>query len=109
MAAVKAAEYAIHAYAPAADRDRLVIAVTETNAADWSGTWPQLNDMGHALALFDAFGAHLRNSKVAFTQLWNTRWSGNDTATTPCVCGTLWISTMSFRQPDGRWPSGASS
>jgi alpha-L-arabinofuranosidase len=89
MYAVQAAQYAITTYAPAADRDRLAIAVTETNSVDWSGTWPHLNDMGHALALFDAFGAHLRNPKVAFTQLWNTRWLGNDTATTPSLWDTL--------------------
>ena len=88
MDAVHAAQHAIATYAPAADRDRLLIAVTETNSVDWSGTWPHLNDMGHALALFDAFGAHLRNPKVAFTQLWNTRWLGNDTATTPSLWDT---------------------
>jgi hypothetical protein len=89
MAAVQAAQHAINAYAPVADRGRLMIAVTETNSVDWSGTWPHLNDMGHALALFDAFGAHLRNPKVAFTQLWNTRWLGNDTATTPSLWDAL--------------------
>jgi alpha-L-arabinofuranosidase len=89
MAEVQAAQYAISTYAPAADRSRLVIAVTETNSVNWSGTWPHLNDMGHALALFDAFGAHLRNPKVAFTQLWNTRWLGNDTGTTPSLWDAL--------------------
>jgi alpha-N-arabinofuranosidase len=89
MAPVQAAQYAISTYAPVADRGRLMIAVTETNSVDWSGTWPHLNDMGHALALFDAFGAHLRNAKVAFTQLWNTRWLGNDTATTPSLWDAL--------------------
>jgi alpha-N-arabinofuranosidase len=89
MGAVQAAQHAITAYAPVAERDRLVIAVTETNSVDWSGIWPHLNDMGHAVALFDAFGAHLRNPKVAFTQLWNTRWLGNDTATTPSLWDAL--------------------
>jgi hypothetical protein len=79
---VQTAQQAIAAYAPATDRDRLVIAATETNSAAWSGTWPHVNDMGHALALFDIFGAHLSSPKVAFTQLWNTRWSGNETVTT---------------------------
>ena len=53
-----------------------------------------LNDMGHALALFDAFGAHLRNPKVAFTQLWNTRWLGNDTAATP----SLWDAVDKYNE-----------
>jgi alpha-L-arabinofuranosidase len=85
VAPVRTAQYAIDAYAPAADRDRLAIAVTEMNSADWSGGWPNVNDMGHALALFDAYGAHMVMPRVAFTQLWNTRWSGNDTATTPAL------------------------
>lgn len=89
IGSVQTAQQAINAYAPAADRNRLVIAATETNSAAWSGTWPHLNDMGHALVLFDIFGAHLSNPKVAFTQLWNTRWSGNDTATTPALWDAL--------------------
>jgi alpha-L-arabinofuranosidase len=89
MAHVQTAQRAIASYAPAADRDRLVIASTEINSADWSGAWPHRNDMGHALVLFDLFGAHLANPKVAFTQLWNTRWSGNDTVTTPALWDAL--------------------
>ncbi len=86
---VQAAQHAIATHAPAADRDRLVVAATEVNAADWSGGWPHRNDMGHALVLFDTLGAHLANPKVAFTQIWNTRWSGNDTATTPVLWDAL--------------------
>jgi hypothetical protein len=89
MGAVHTAQQALSAYAPAPDRDRLAIAATETNSAAWSGTWPHLNDMGHALVLFDIFGAHLANPRVAFTELWNTRWSGNDTATTPALWDAL--------------------
>ena len=86
---VQTALQAIQAYAPPADRERLLVAATEINSADWNGGWPHRNDMGHALALFDMFGAHLANPKVAFTQLWNTRWSGNDTATTPSLWDAL--------------------
>ena len=89
MAAVQTAQRAIAAYASAADRDRLAIAVTETNSAAWGGTWPHVNDLGHALVLFDIFGAHLSSPKVAFTELWNTRWSGNDTVTTPALWDAL--------------------
>ena len=85
MDAVTTARSAIEAYAPAADRDRLEVAVTETGPADWSALWPHRNDAGHALVLFDMLGRHLIEPDVAFTQLWNTRWSGNDTATVPSV------------------------
>lgn len=89
MAVVQTAQHAINTYAPAADRSRLTIAATEVNSADWSGSWPHVNDLGHAVVLFDMFGAHLRHPNVAFTQLWNTRWSGNDTATTPALWDAL--------------------
>jgi alpha-L-arabinofuranosidase len=85
MGVVQAAERAINSYAPAADRERLYIAATEVNSADWSGSWPHRNDLGHAITLFDMLGAHLLNPRVAFTQLWNTRWSGNETAVTPSL------------------------
>ena len=89
MSVVHAAQQAIKSYAPAADRNRLMIASTEVNSADWSGGWPHVNDLGHAIALFDTVGAHLLNPRVAFTQLWNTRWSGNDTASTPVLWDAL--------------------
>lgn len=86
---VDAARSALAAYAPAADRDRLEIAVTETGPADWTAAWPHDNDAGHALVLFDILGEQLVEPRVTFTQLWNTRWSGNDTATTPSVFDAL--------------------
>jgi hypothetical protein len=89
MAPVQTAQRAIDTYAPAGDRSRLVMASTEINSADWSGAWPHRNDLGHALVVFDLFGTHLVNPKVEFTQLWNTRWSGNDTATTPVLWDAL--------------------
>ena len=85
---VEIARSAIASYAPVSDRTRLKIAVTETNAADWSGAWPNVNDTGHALVLFDMFGQHL-TAGVEFTQLWNTRWSGWDTAPMPRVIDTF--------------------
>jgi hypothetical protein len=89
MRPVQTAQAAIKAYAPAVDRERLTIASTEINSADWSGAWPHRNDLGHAIVLFDLLGAHLANPNVAFAQLWNTRWSGNDTATTPVLWDAL--------------------
>jgi alpha-L-arabinofuranosidase len=89
MGAIQIAQQAINTHAPAADRTRLVLASTEISSADWSGGWAHRNDMGHALVLFDLFGAHLANPLVAFSQLWNTRWSGNDTATSPALWDAL--------------------
>jgi alpha-N-arabinofuranosidase len=89
LSPVQAAQQAINTYAPLADRNRLTIATTEMNAADWSGGWAPVNDLGHALVVFDTFGAHLTNPRVQFTQMWNTRWSGNDTATTPVLWDAL--------------------
>ena len=47
-----------------------------------------MNDTGHALVVFDMVGRHLTNG-VAFTQLWNTRWSGADTAPVPRLIDTF--------------------
>src|SRR5262245_6625699 len=85
---VETAQNAIARYALPADRARLTVAVTETNAADWSGAWPNVNDAGHALVLFDLFGRHL-SAGVEVTRLWNTRWSGADTAPVPRVIDTF--------------------
>jgi alpha-N-arabinofuranosidase len=55
--------------------DRLRLAVTETNAADWSENgWPKVNDLGHALVAFDLFGTFLETEPIDMAQLWNTRW-----------------------------------
>jgi hypothetical protein len=82
---VQTARAAIAAYAPAADRGRLTIAVTEAGAASWSGVWPDVNDLGHALLFADLLGEQLQDPLVEYSQLWTTRWSGNDRATTPAV------------------------
>jgi hypothetical protein len=67
---------AIHAYAPAADRTRLRIAVTETNVGDWSPifAWANDNDLGHALVAFDLFGQLLSIPVIDMVHLWTTRW-----------------------------------
>jgi hypothetical protein len=85
---VETAWTAIASYAPDADRARLKVAVTEANAADWSGAWPNDNDIGHALVVFDMLGKHL-TTQVEFTQLWNTRWSGGDSAPIPRLIDTF--------------------
>lgn len=67
---------AIRLYAPAEDRQRLRIAVTEANVGDWSPvfTWENVNDLGHALVVFDLFGQLLSIPVVDFVQFWTTKW-----------------------------------
>ena len=50
--------------------------MTELNAADWSdGGWPNVNNLGHAVVLFDQIGALLTHSAVDAAQVWTTRWT----------------------------------
>jgi len=86
---IDTARNAIGAYAPAADRGRLTIAVTETGAGSWSGVWPDANDLGHAVLFAEILGEQLRDPLIEFSQLWTTRWSGNDTAATPVLWDAL--------------------
>ncbi|WP_447599253.1 hypothetical protein [Nitrospira sp. Nam80] len=67
---------AVNVYAPAQDRKRLRIAVTEANVGDWSPifTWANDNDLGHALVAFDLFGQLLSIPEIDFIHLWTTRW-----------------------------------
>ena len=60
------------------DKERIKIIVTETNALDFGNAgWPNTNDIGHALVLFDIIGQHLLAPKVEYTFYWNTRWIDN--------------------------------
>ena len=52
------------------------ILLTEFNATDWSGSWPNVNDLGHALVMFDMIGQQMSHPEVALTTLWNTRFPG---------------------------------
>ena len=87
--ALDAARHAIANFAPPEHRSRLRIAVTETGPADWSGAWPHRNDLGHALVLFEILGKHLADPQVEFTQLWNTRWTNNETVAIPSLFDAL--------------------
>jgi hypothetical protein len=54
---------------------RIRIAATELNSADWSsGGWAFLNNLGHALVLFDMLGEHLLIKELDHAAVWNTRW-----------------------------------
>ena len=80
MEIVQTAEKAIRTYAPISERNRLKIITTEFNSMDWSGTWPDNNDLGHALVSFEILGEHLKNPLIECTNFWNTRWVNNATS-----------------------------
>lgn len=81
--AVDQAREALKAWAPGPDAERIRIFATETNSADWTAAddypgvkgWPLVNDLGHALVLFEILGQHLLHPKVDMAEVWNTRWT----------------------------------
>lgn len=81
--AVDQAREALTAWAPGPDAERIRIFATETNSADWTAAddysgvkgWPLVNDLGHALVLFEILGQHLLHPKVDMAEVWNTRWT----------------------------------
>ncbi len=97
-----------------ADRDRLFVTLSETNAIYWNDTpgWDNVNDLGHALAVFDIVGQHLSRSKLRMSLLWNTRWVDNDAAALPVGTTNLLTAADNPGFEDGAsgWnlPSGAS-
>ncbi len=87
-------------WGPPGFADRLRVTVTEWNAADWSeGGWPKVNDLGHALVVFDLLGTLLTNDRVDNSQLWNTRWT-----THASDAPSLWDAVDDYNnlQPTGR-------
>lgn len=88
---VQTALEAIERAAPASERARLQVAVTELNAIDWAKTnaWPNVNDLGHALSVFDLLGQLISEPRVMFAQLWNTRWVKNFETGEPEVSDAL--------------------
>lgn len=80
--AVDQACEALEEWATRQDAERIRVFATETNAADWAASnhypdlegWPLVNDLGHALVLFEILGQHLLHPKVDLAQVWNTRW-----------------------------------
>jgi len=100
MSAVHVAGQAIDTFAAPDDGRRIKIAVTEMNSADWSGAWAPDNNMGHALVLFDTIGQQLTDPRIAFSQLWNTRWVTADSQTSP----SLWdaLDRNNYLQATGR-------
>jgi hypothetical protein len=75
VGAVESARAAIATYAPAAQRARLKIAVTEIGALNFGTSgWANAADLGHAVVLFDLVGQHLMQPDVLFTLVWTSRW-----------------------------------
>ena len=109
MADVRVAEQEINRYASrTGDSERIKIAVTEMNSADWTGGWAHDNNMGHAVVLFDALGQQLTDPMIAFSQVWNTRWVTGDTQTSP-PSGTSSTRTITCRPSVRRCRYGATS
>ncbi|HET6243457.1 MAG: T9SS type A sorting domain-containing protein [Bacteroidetes bacterium] len=77
--AVNTAANSINQYAPVSERNRIKVLVTEFNSMDWSGQWPNNNDLGHALVAFEILGEQLKHPKVEGSFFWNTRWINNST------------------------------
>jgi alpha-L-arabinofuranosidase len=71
---VYATARAIEKFVPDERKKEFKIIVAEYGPFDWSGTWPHINDMGHAMANFDIAGQQLNHPKVQCSLLWNTRW-----------------------------------
>ncbi|MCW8129191.1 MAG: alpha-L-arabinofuranosidase [Planctomycetota bacterium] len=80
----KTATDAVQKFARAEDAKRLRLCVTELNSADWLGFpeqkgWKHLNNLGHALVLFDLLGSAMQHPRTDMQLLWNTRWMKNET------------------------------
>jgi hypothetical protein len=84
-----AVSYVVTLINSSAYKDKLKIAVTETNSIDWANAWKNDNTLGHGLALFEVIGEIMKQPKVIFTQLWNTRWVENNTNSVPSVYDAL--------------------
>ncbi|HEX8658887.1 MAG TPA: hypothetical protein VF690_15185, partial [Hymenobacter sp.] len=78
---VDVAQAAINALPNAADRSRIFIAMTEISALAYTtGDWDKANAVNHGLANFDLLAQLANDSRVKFTQFWNTRWVENNDA-----------------------------
>lgn len=97
---------AINAYAPAADKERLKVIVSEMGAHSFTGAWDTGNDIGHAIVFFEQIGRHVKMPKVDFVQYWNTRWTDNDVYSLP-VGTTNLLSNGGFESGLDDWPISA--
>jgi len=79
-------------WCPADRVGRLRVSSTEINAVDWAkppdAPWLLVNDLGHALVLFEMIGRQIAHPKLDFAMVWNTRWVGGP-RTPPSVFDAL--------------------
>jgi len=55
--------------------DRIKVIVSEFGSITWTPeTWPDLNNLGHAIVSFDLAGQLLLNNSVEYAMLWGTRY-----------------------------------
>jgi alpha-L-arabinofuranosidase len=82
---------------------RLRVSSTEINAVDWAkppdAPWLLVNDLGHALVLFEMIGRQIAHPRLDFAMVWNTRWVG-EPRTPPSVFDALDADNM--LNPTGR-------
>lgn len=69
---------ALNKYATQEQRNRWKMIVAEFGTIDWFNNWKGINDMGHAIVMFDMIGQLLSLPDVDFACFWNTRWLSND-------------------------------
>ncbi|MCL2604285.1 MAG: hypothetical protein FWD90_07385 [Defluviitaleaceae bacterium] len=74
----RAAVNAIKKYAPQ-HAERLNVVISEFNSRDYAGEfeghgWDNENNLGHALVNIDMCGQIVRDPKIAYGMIWNTRW-----------------------------------
>jgi alpha-L-arabinofuranosidase len=67
----------LNTYGSTADKARIKVIPAEFNSIDWSGSWSNDNNLGHALANFQMFGDMVVKPKVETACMWNTRWINN--------------------------------
>jgi len=83
MQGVDAIEAAANKYGPPGLAGRLRYLLTEVNSADWYAHpqnlgWKHENTLGHGLVLFDMLAQAVADPRIVTTQIWTTRWLGND-------------------------------
>lgn len=66
------------------DSDRIFIAMTEISAYGYqdNGNWDTGANLGQSLANFEMLATLATDSRIEFTQFWNTRWIKNNTSIT---------------------------
>jgi len=70
-----AAREAAQAIKESPHSDRIKVIVSEFGSITWTPkTWPDLNNLGHAIVSFDLAGQLLCNNSVEYAMLWGTRY-----------------------------------